>query len=135
MTNERLAAIAGIENLNGIEQTENGEQFLWIGQGDTVINVVSYKAGTVALEGYFLPGPSLPETALRRLLVRTDQDYEKEETLTDEEDRVISVPVVEGITRIAFHPLDKPTAQLPSDPRPLLLGVQGLRVGGFFESQ
>jgi hypothetical protein len=135
VTNERLAAIAGIENLNGIEQTENGEQFLWIGQGDTVINVVSYKAGTVALEGYFLPGPSLPETAVRRLLVRTDQDYEKEETLTDEGDRVISVPVVEGITRIVLHPLDKPTAQLPNDPRPLLLGVQGLRVGGFFESQ
>ena len=134
VTDENPAAIASTENPNGVEQTENGEQFFWIGRGDTMINVVSYKAGTVALEGYFLPGPSLPETGARRLLVSTDQGYEREEVFTGEGDGVLSVPVVEGINRIVLHPMDEPTVQLPNDPRPLLLGVQGMHIGGFFES-
>ena len=134
VTNENPAAIAGIKNPNGTEQVESGEQFFWIGQDDTVINVVSYKAGMVALEGYFLPGPSLPETSVRRLLVRTEQGYEREEVFTGEGDGILSVPVVEGTNRIVLHPLDEPTVPLPNDPRPLLLGVQGMHIGGFLES-
>jgi hypothetical protein len=117
-----------LENQNGLE-TVDGERFFWIGQGDTILEVLTSTGGVLHLVGAFLPGPSVTDRTGRKLLVMTDAGYQSQLTLLGG-NRSISLPVPAGATKITLRPLDKPTKTvLPNgDTRPLILGVKGLTV-------
>jgi hypothetical protein len=122
-----LAAIKQIENANGLEQVD-GTQFFWIGQGPTKIEMYAIQDGHLTLEATFVPGPSLPDAAVRQILIETNSGYREHISIAGGAQR-IELPVQAGNTTITLTPLDVPTsAATNADPRPLLLGVKGLTV-------
>jgi hypothetical protein len=122
------ATLVQVQNPYGIEQLD-GEPFFWMGREPTKIQVYALHAGQLALQARFLPGPSLPETGIRRVLVESDTGHREQVSITRGEQR-IKVPVQSGTTTITLTVLDTPTvAKLASgNPRTLLLGVQRLTV-------
>jgi hypothetical protein len=113
-------------NGNGLEK-EPG--LFWIGNGNTVITLYTETPGTAMLQAQFIPGPSIPQGTERRLRVSSDSGYAGEVVIRNADDAIL-VPVQSGENRIVLTPLDKPTVRvLPNgDPRPLILGVRGLRI-------
>jgi hypothetical protein len=81
------------------------------------------------LQAQFIPGPSIPQRTERKLRVSNDSGYAAKIVIRKADDAIL-VPVCSGENRIMLTPLDKPTVRvLPNgDPRPLILGVKGLRV-------
>jgi hypothetical protein len=116
----------GVANPNGLE-SEEGRPYFWAGQGETTVEVLAGAAGDVTLRGDFSPGPSLPETGVRRLRVRTSGGFE-DVFVTSGGPGEITVPVAAGKTTVTLEPLDRPSVPaLPSgDARPLLLRVSDL---------
>jgi len=121
--------LSGIQNSNGIEDW-GGEQAFWLGKGDTEIRLVAARDDQAVISGDFIRGPSLPEKVNRQILIFTDQGYRSIIAIAEDGPQRLSVPVVAGQNRIVLRPLDKPSmAVLPyGEPRPLLLGVRGLRI-------
>jgi hypothetical protein len=121
------AAILGIDNPNGLEFVED-DSFFWIGEGSTTLHIRARSQGNLQLYADFWMGPSLPNVNTRRLLVETETGYHKEMTISGGE-QMISVPISLADTNITLTPMDKPSVDITSanDPRPLLIGVKGLR--------
>jgi hypothetical protein len=121
------AAILGIDNPNGLEFVQD-EPFFWIGKGHTTLHIRTRAQGALQLYAYFWIGPSLPNVKTGRLLVETEAGYHKEITLSDG-DQMLSIPISLSDTKIILTPIDKPSVDTTStnDPRPLLIGVKGLR--------
>jgi hypothetical protein len=119
-------------NANGLEDW-GGELGFWLGQGDTEIDLIASRNGQLEISGYFTPGPSLPDKTTRRILITTDQGYNREVTLDGEGTHELSIPVTMGQNSITLRPLDKPTLDiLPNgDTRPLLVGIRGLHIVNF----
>jgi hypothetical protein len=112
----------------GIRQL-NGAPFFWMGQAPVKLPVYAIQAGTLTLQTYIMPGPSLPETKVRRVLVESDTGYREEVTLAAGKQE-ITLPVQAGMTTIILTALDTSTvAKLSNgDSRILLLGVHALAV-------
>jgi hypothetical protein len=124
--------ISDLHNPNGIENWE-GKRGFWVGKGDTEIDFVSSKNGQLMIEGQFRRGPSLPERAIREMLIYTEHGYHASVTIVQDGQQLLSVPVSAGKNALFFRSLDEPTVtRLPNgDTRPLLLGIRGLRIVGF----
>src|SRR5207237_2578265 len=75
--NGAWAIPTGFDNPNGLEGPAE-QPFFWIGKGTTTIDVLANRPGTVAVQGEFGWGPSLPETNRRRLRIRTSAGYQNE---------------------------------------------------------
>jgi hypothetical protein len=122
------AALLGqVNNPNGAEQLD-GQSFYWIGEGDTKLEVHATAAGTAIFLARFILGPSLPDRPDRRLMIGSPDASAQTITIARNGDQSFSFPVHEGENEIYIRPLDRPSVKLPADSRPLLLGVQGLRV-------
>jgi hypothetical protein len=122
------ATLEQVQNPYGVEP-HTGEPLFWMGSAPTKIRVYALRAGQLSLQARFMPGPSLPETKLRRVLVQSDTGYLAHVSITGGEQR-IELPIQPGMTTITLTVLDTPTvAKLASsDKRILLLGVKGLTV-------
>ncbi|MFL5801416.1 MAG: hypothetical protein ACJ8CR_06700 [Roseiflexaceae bacterium] len=125
---DNLATLEQVQNPYGIRKQAD-ELFFWMGQEPTRLRVATIQAGKLTLQAHFLPGPSLPETTVRRVLVESDSGY-REEVSIPAGDQQIMLPVQSGTTTITLTVLDTPTLTklANGDPRTLLLGVQDLTV-------
>jgi len=122
------AAITTITNANGIERLDQ-QQFFWMGQGNTSIDVLANKAGFLHIGATFVLGPSVPNKSQRRLLMTTDTGYSRQ-FIFHGGDQNIALPVQAGKTKLVLSTLDQPIGAnaIKGDPRPLVLGVKGLTV-------
>jgi hypothetical protein len=106
-----------------------GKSFFWMEEGDTRMEVVVNKAGTLRLEGAVVPCPGIPGWHPRRLLVRTDAGY-RAIHLVPKSKLALSVPVRAGRNTLVFHPSGR--VPLPGWQRQFewlpLLGWQGIRL-------
>ncbi|MFL5801277.1 MAG: hypothetical protein ACJ8CR_05995, partial [Roseiflexaceae bacterium] len=122
------ALLEQVQNRYGVQQLK-GEPFFWMGKEPTQLQVYAIQAGRLTLQARFQPGPSLPGTTVRRVLVESDTGHREEISIAVGEQR-IEVPVPPGLTTISLTALDTPTLTklANGDRRTLLLGVQGLTV-------
>ena len=116
--------LVGVANPNGIERL-NGRSFYWIGQDETIIDVLATADGVAALSASFLRGPSLPNAPYRRLRIATASGESRTFTIARDGAQSLIVPVRRGRNRLVVRPLDTPTVLYP---RPLLVGMEGLSV-------
>jgi hypothetical protein len=122
--------IAAIQNPNGLE-TLNGRSFFWIGQGVSCVSLKAGTAGWARLSFVATPGPSLPQTPRRRLLVTSTAAPQSAVVVVEGGGPFsVVVPIASGMTEACLTPLDRPTVarQANGDLRPLLLGVAAPRV-------
>jgi hypothetical protein len=126
--NETPVIIDVIDNPNGLE-TVDKQSFFWIGQGDSKISILSGEAGQLRLTATFLLGPSAPDLNTRRVLVSTNHG-DRQTVIVGNGLQSILTPIRVGTTIITLRALDRPSVarQSNGDTRPLMLGVQGLRV-------
>lgn len=126
-------SIESIVNPNGMEGTKE-RPFFWIGAGQTSVIVKSGRKGTLRLEGEFRAGPSVAGKPNRDLLIMTSGGYEEVKELGTGP-ATLAIPVEAGRTRIQLIGLDtKVVSKMANgDPRPLLIGVDNLRVAGIGE--
>jgi hypothetical protein len=116
--------LVGVTNPNGIERL-NGRSFYWIGQGETIIDVLATADGVAALSASFMRGPGLPNVADRRLRIETASGESRNFTIARDGALSLIVPVLRGRNRLVVRPLDTP---IVFDPRPRLIGMEGLSV-------
>ena len=83
------AFLVGVANPNGTERL-NGRSFYWIGQGETIVDVVATADGAAALSASFVRGPSLPNVPVRRL-----RDCDSVRRITDIHDRARRRPIAD----------------------------------------
>jgi len=122
--------LAGLTNPNGLE-TVNGKPFFWIGAGTTCATLKASAPGWARVSFTAQPGPSLPETPRRRLLVSAKAGHRPQVLTVDGTQRVSVVVAVDtGLNEACFTPLDRPTVTRMSngDTRPLLIGASEPRV-------
>jgi hypothetical protein len=116
------ALVSEIINVNGLDVG-----CFCMGNGDTKVQILASAPCTAHLQATFIPGPSIPDSAQRRLLVITEGCTPSEFCL-DPGVYTISVPVRSGVTTVVLRTVDPPA--LPrlanGDPRPLILVVKGL---------
>ena len=118
--------LVSVNNPNGNEQVD-GRSFYWIGEGDTSIDLLATSEGDAVISARFTRGPSLPGAAERRLTLSANGGTAQLVTIDRDGELALPVRVRLGENRVLVHPLDRPTAVSPNDPRPLLVGVAGLR--------
>lgn len=120
--------LGDIKNANSIEQW-NGQMGFWIGNGDTVVSLLSNTQGKVKLSGTFVLGPSIKDGEVRHLLILGPQNYRREVVFKNKSQLSFIIPVNKGENKVILRALDKPTIlKLPSgDTRPMLIGVLGLQ--------
>jgi hypothetical protein len=121
---EAAGGVSVLSNSNGLEK--HGEKdFMWLGGSGSLIEYWSQDSGTLALNASYSDGPSLPETAKRRILFSSDQGFEKVFEFSGTVSQTIEMPVGKGHNKLRIRPLDTPTVKvLPNgDFRPLLVGV------------
>jgi hypothetical protein len=124
--NDRAPTIEHIANVNGIEQVDN-QRFFWMSPDPTTLTIHSPQAGTLRLQGVFLPAPNLPGAASHRMRLTTNHGFDQ--TLTLENGmRSLEIPVPHGETTVVIRVLDPPTITDPpnGDSRIMILGVKGL---------
>jgi hypothetical protein len=127
-TRARWAVLGDIRNPYGLE-TFDAKPFFWMGPEPTTLEVLSGSDGILTLQAYFHPGPSVPSSRERRLLLTTDSGHRRE-VQVGAGPATFRVPTSAGADRVVMQVLDQPTAPAPvRDPRSLLLGVQDLRIG------
>jgi hypothetical protein len=124
----RWAVPLGVANPNGLERL-GGQPFFWVGGPATRLDVLAGAPGRLTLQATALPGPSLPTTRQRRLLVRAPGGYEAE-WRTEGGPLAVEVPVGPGRSTVWLECPDRPAPGTTAngDPRPLLVGLQGLEV-------
>jgi hypothetical protein len=123
----RWALPVTIRNPNGVEQLD-GRPFFWVGSEAAEVEVLAGCPGKLTLSADFLPGPSLPTTMTRRLEARTSHGH-RAEVVIEPGAGTVTVPIGTGRTTVLLRGLDRSTRVLGpgDDPRPLLVGVHGLR--------
>jgi hypothetical protein len=117
-----------IQNQNGLEEID-GTPFFWMGQGDTIIDVVAAYAGALRLSAEWLPGGNIPNQLERNLLLQLDTGYRHIFTVYGGRN-TITIPIPAGASRIQLRPLDRPLeiTRTDGETRPLILGVHNLTV-------
>ena len=120
-----------VSNPNGIEVVNNNE-FYWLGNQKTLIDIQSSFAGIISIVADFTMGPSLPEMTERTLLVTTVINGRSQSFnfIIRTGRNTIEFPVGKGNNKIELSVLNEPTVHsLPNgDPRVLLLGLQNIQV-------
>jgi hypothetical protein len=115
---------------NGLEQV-GGQSFFWLGGAPASVVVRSGRRQDVELTMTLVPGPSAdPALATRRVRLHVPRlEWSRELAVQGGPER-IRVPVDLGYTVINLEALDVQTVpvQPNGDTRPLILGIQGLRV-------
>jgi len=126
----REIVITKIDNANGVEEW-GGVQGFWIGKGDTLISLSSFKSGECIISLELIRGPSLPEKSERKLLIIMEQGEKQYMNISRDGIHHFRISVVPGRNQIIFRPLDKATVErlANGDTRPLLLGVKGMKIG------
>jgi hypothetical protein len=129
-TTEALAwaVTTDARNTYGLERVD-GQSFAWIGPGQYDVDIFANSAADLELSATYVPGPSLPSRSTRRITVSTDTGVVRE-LLVGLGPASLVIPVTEGMTRLVFRALDLPDSTMvrDSDPRALIVGVQGLAV-------
>jgi hypothetical protein len=122
--------LVGVDNPNGTESADQGLSSFWMGGKPTHLTVYAARAGWAVMEGRFVPGPSLPEKAERRVLLRSDADGQDRESVVREGAGRFRFPVHPGLNRLEWRVADAPSVQLLAggDRRPLLLRATLLRL-------
>jgi hypothetical protein len=122
--------ITGVTNPNGIEEWD-GAQGFWAGKGDSKIRLFSARNGYAIITAELSRGPSLPDKSEVKILISTNERFEKSVTISRDGPYDFKIPVAAGKNVITLHSLEKPSVtRLPNgDTRPLLLRVKGLKVG------
>jgi hypothetical protein len=118
-----------VQNKNGLETVDN-QPFFWIGNGESILDIRSSRDGVAQIKFHAEPGPSLPQTSERSVLLSIAGGYSTLIKVEQETDVQVVFPVQKGINYVHLNPLDKAT-QLqgpPDNQRPLLLGVLGIEV-------
>jgi hypothetical protein len=128
------ATLESVANPNGLEGTPQ-RRFFWIGEGATDVIIRSGRKGVVKLEGEFRAGPSVAGKPTRDLLIMTSGGYEEVLELGTGP-ATLSIPVEAGRTRIQLIGMDSKNIPVMAngDPRPLLIGVDDLKVTGLADS-
>jgi 4-amino-4-deoxy-L-arabinose transferase-like glycosyltransferase len=123
--------IQDIANPNGMEAL-NGVPFFWLGTGDALLQIFSPRNGKATLEATFLPGPSVTGNPERHISVQGNNGVRATFTIAAGR-QTITVPLQAGANELTVSSLDKPSGVKLSngDSRPLILGIQGLRVADF----
>jgi len=126
------AVIYNLINPNGLEQY-HGEQFFWVGGDDTVIKLAAGRDGELVLTANFLPGPSLPTSNVRNILIKTNSGYKKIMQIDSSCRLSVLLPIQKGENQVRIIALDRPAIRvLPNgDTRPLLVQINGLRLQDF----
>jgi hypothetical protein len=124
---QRWALPLKIVNPNGLELL-GGRPFFWVGGAATRIDVLAGCPGQLTLQATALPGPARPETQERRLSIR--HGWESQTCATQGGPLTLVVRVPAGRSTILLEALDSPSVARTAngDPRPLLLGVQDLKM-------
>jgi hypothetical protein len=114
------------DNPNSLEGDSNNP-FCWLGKGQTRIDVLAGCPGVVTLCARLEPGPCLPESRRRRLLLRSSGGWSRE-IISHGGPVQWTIPIPAGKSTITIESLDKPTlSPLPSgDTRPMLVGMSEL---------
>lgn len=114
-----------VSNPNGLEVLA-GKEFFWVGNGETKLELFSGRSGVAMLAAEFIPGPSLPDTPLRRVDIVDGMGASRVWSTAD--GNAIAVSVRPGKNEVVLRSIDSPTVfiQPNGDTRPLLLGVRGL---------
>ena len=94
--------LVGVSNPNGTERL-NGRSFYWIGQGETIIDVVATADGDAALSASLVRGPSLPEVPVRRLRIATATGESQTFTIARDGAQSLIVPVRRGLNRLVVR--------------------------------
>ena len=102
------AFLVGVANPNGTERL-NGRSFYWIGQGETIMDVVATADGVAALSASFVRGPSLPNVPFRRLRIATASGESRTFTIARDGAQSLIVPVRRGANRLVVRALDTPS--------------------------
>jgi len=122
---------AGISNPNGIDLVNN-QDFYWLDNQKTLIDIQSSFAGSISIVGDFTMGPSLPEITERNLMVTSVINGKSQSfNFTIRPGRnTIEIPVGIGNNKIELSVLNEPTVySLPNgDPRVLLLGLRNIQI-------
>lgn len=128
-----LPVIREILNPNGLENFD-GQAFIWLGGKDTVLQIDSPHDGVAELVATFLPGPSLPDTGSRRLIIKGEEGFRATTTVLKGHG-TLRIPLRSGTNEVAMSCPEKPTISKQSngDTRPLILGILGLRIEAFRE--
>ncbi len=117
--------LVAVNNPNGNERVD-GRSFYWIGEGDTSVDLLATSEGEAEISARFIRGPSLPGAAERRLTLSANGGTPQLVTIDRDGEFALPVHVRRGENRLLVHPLDRPTAVSPHDPRPLLVGMAGV---------
>ena len=115
-----------VDNPNGNERV-GGRSFYWLGKGETSIDLLATSEGDALISAQFTRGPSLPGAAERRLALSANGGAPQLVTIDRDGEFALPVRVRRGENRVLVHSLDQPTAISPHDPRPLLVGMAGVR--------
>lgn len=123
------ARIVAVDNPNGLEKM-GADDFFWMGKASTILRIASATGGKVTLEGIFHFGPSFGETV--RYQVRSTAGGGFELPIGSGKGS-FDVNVDAGWSEIVLTPIDRPrnSQSANGDRRPLMTGVQGLRIGKF----
>jgi hypothetical protein len=123
----RQPLVIGIRNMNGVF-SYLGQSF-WLATDETSLEILCDDPGVLQFKAIFIPGPWLPGLTACRVLVTTDAGCQNQIAMTAGPGEFL-IPVHPGVNRVALRSLDPPTPTvLPNgDPRPLLLGVVGIRL-------
>ncbi len=124
---ETRAILLSVSNPNTIEGTEQAP-FFWMGGPPTTFEFASFDNPTVTIKARYLMGPSRPNLTYRHLVITAGGS--KQHLLIRDGRQAFQVPAVRGLNRFVAEVEEKPTFFLPSDPRPLLLRVDDLRIDG-----
>jgi hypothetical protein len=118
-----------VQNKNGLE-TVDGQPFFWMGDGQSILDIRASRDGVAQVKFHAEPGPGLPDTSERSVLLQTAGGYSTLIKIEQESDVVAVFPVQKGINFVQMNPLDKAThLNGPADSqRPLVLGVLGIEV-------
>jgi 4-amino-4-deoxy-L-arabinose transferase-like glycosyltransferase len=125
------AEIVRIEAPNGLELL-NGESFFWLGGPPVTVLVHSARQQAAALTATFVPGPSVaPHLRARRVRVVVPALAWSRIISVRGGPESVHVPLMRGNTVIRIEALDAPTVlvQPNGDRRPLVVGIQGMRIG------
>lgn len=120
------ARLVSVDDPNGLEKM-GGADFFWMGQGSTVLRIASARSGALTLQGLFHFGPSFGSTV--RYLVRSSAGGSFELPIGSGNGS-FDVNVEAGWSEVILSPIDRPRNLNLSngDRRPLMTGVQGLRI-------
>jgi len=128
VTPGRWALIADIDNPNGIERIDD-LPFLWLGGGETHVQVVAGGKGEAVLRAVVTPSPRLALAGRGMPLAISSENWSRVVSVAPPE-LALRFPLSTGLTTLALAPMAQVPQPNPSDVdrRPLVLGLSRYRI-------